>query len=201
MEQEVEKARGEDDSDNTLAQNLLMAADKLELDLDTKEGKKKAATDFVKLVENILDLPANRDPKLEVGKLVLANAGKSNKEIMQALVEKFGFAKAKKEKAAAKEAALEANIANPKNAPLIMAFKECASYYFKEGNNNAGFAYNKAIATIKDMEEEITAQNAMSFSKGKTKMPNIGKSTAEKMKEFCETGTFDKLEEKRSAHA
>jgi DNA polymerase/3'-5' exonuclease PolX len=73
---------------------------------------------------------------------------------------------------------------------------------FKEGNNNAGFAYNKAIATIKDMEEqEINAENAMSFSRGKTKMPNIGKLTAEKMKEFCETGTFDKLEEKRSAHA
>jgi hypothetical protein len=125
MEQEFEKARGEDDSDNTMAQNLLMAADKLELDLDGKEGKKKAAADFVKLVEDILDLPANRDPKLEVGKLVLANAGKSNKEIMQALVEKFGFAEAKKEKAAAKEVALEVNIANPKNAPLIMAFKEC----------------------------------------------------------------------------
>jgi DNA polymerase/3'-5' exonuclease PolX len=50
-------------------------------------------------------------------------------------------------------------------------------------------------------EQEINAENAMSFSRGKTKMPNIGKLTAEKMKEFCETGTFDKLEEKRSAHA
>jgi DNA polymerase/3'-5' exonuclease PolX len=51
------------------------------------------------------------------------------------------------------------------------------------------------------LEEEVTVENAMSFSKGKTKLRNIGKGTAEKMKEFCETGTFAKLEEKRAAHA
>jgi len=48
------------------------------------------------------------------------------------------------------------------------------------------------------MKEEVTANNAMSFSKGKTKLPNIGKGTAEKMKEFCETGTIEKLAEKRA---
>jgi DNA polymerase/3'-5' exonuclease PolX len=41
----------------------------------------------------------------------------------------------------------------------------------------------------------------VSFSKGKTKLPGIGKGSAEKMKEFCEKGTFEKLEEKRTAHA
>lgn len=51
------------------------------------------------------------------------------------------------------------------------------------------------------MEVEITADNAMSFSKGKTKVPGIGKGSAEKMKEFMETGTIAKLEEKRAAHA
>jgi DNA polymerase/3'-5' exonuclease PolX len=51
------------------------------------------------------------------------------------------------------------------------------------------------------LEEEVTAENALSFAKGKTKLRNIGKGTAEKMKEFCETGTFAKLEEKRAAHA
>jgi DNA polymerase/3'-5' exonuclease PolX len=48
---------------------------------------------------------------------------------------------------------------------------------------------------------EITAANAMGLSKGKTKVANIGKSSAEKMKEFCETGTMTKLVEKRADNA
>jgi DNA polymerase/3'-5' exonuclease PolX len=47
------------------------------------------------------------------------------------------------------------------------------------------------------LHDEVTSKNAMSFSKGKTKLPNIGKGSAEKMKEFCETGKIEKLEEKR----
>ena len=52
-----------------------------------------------------------------------------------------------------------------------------------------------------NLEEEVTEDNALSFSKGKTKLPGIGASTAKKMLEFCQTGTFAKLEEKRQAHA
>ncbi len=52
-----------------------------------------------------------------------------------------------------------------------------------------------------NLKEEVTETNAMGFSKGKTKLPNIGKSSAEKMLEFVTTGTFAKLEEKRAAHA
>ena len=74
-------------------------------------------------------------------------------------------------------------------------------YFFSEGNRNAGASYNKVSSAIKDMTVEITADNAMGFSKGKTKVPGIGKSSAEKMKEFCETGTLEKLEEKRAANA
>ena len=37
----------------------------------------------------------------------------------------------------------------------------------------------------------------MGLSKGKNKVANIGKSSAEKMKEFLSTGTMQKLEEKR----
>jgi DNA polymerase/3'-5' exonuclease PolX len=66
------------------------------------------------------------------------------------------------------------------------------------GNANAGGAYKKALSTLIAMKQVVTASNAMSFSKGKTKLSFIGKGTAEKMKEFCETGTIGKLEEKRS---
>ena len=74
-------------------------------------------------------------------------------------------------------------------------------YYFAESNANAALSYKKAIATLITLEEEVTADNAMSFSKGKTKLPGIGKGTAQKMLEFVTTGTFAKLEEKRKAHA
>lgn len=46
----------------------------------------------------------------------------------------------------------------------------------------------------------MTADNAMSFSKGKTKLEGIGAASAKKMKEFAETGTMEKLEEKRASH-
>lgn len=68
-----------------------------------------------------------------------------------------------------------------------------------EKNSNAGISYRKAAAAVRDIEEEITADNALTFSKGKSKLPGIGKGTAEKMKEFAESGKIEKLEEKRAA--
>jgi hypothetical protein len=44
-----------------------------------------------------------------------------------------------------------------------------------EGNRNAGASYVKAIEALMNLEEEVTEENAMSFSKGKTKLPGIGK--------------------------
>lgn len=70
-----------------------------------------------------------------------------------------------------------------------------------EKNTNAGASYKKVINALKDLEAEVTAANAMSFSKGKTKIAGVGKSSAEKMKEFLETGTIQKLEEKRALHS
>ncbi|VEU43036.1 unnamed protein product [Pseudo-nitzschia multistriata] len=189
--------------DNPVAQELLEKAEALDgkLDFTTNPGRKHAVGEFVALVKGKVDLPENRNAKMEVGKLVMANCnGKSPKEIMQIIFDKFGFADVKQEKAAAKEAAAEAACANPKNAALILAFEECSKYYFAESNRNAALSYKKAIATLTELEEAVTEDNALSFSKGKTKLPGIGKATAEKMREFCQTGTFAKLEEKREAH-
>lgn len=74
-------------------------------------------------------------------------------------------------------------------------------YYFQEGNRNAGTSYIRTVDTLTNLKEEVTESNAMSFSKGKTKLPNIGKGSAEKMLEFVTTGTFAKLEEKRALYA
>lgn len=78
--------------------------------------------------------------------------------------------------------------------------KELGDYYFKEGNSNAGAAYKKVVAAVSMVAFEITLDNAKGLGKGKTKVPNIGKSSAEKIHEFLETGTIEKLEEKRLIH-
>mmetsp|Transcript_5442 Transcript_5442/g.11223 ORF Transcript_5442/g.11223 Transcript_5442/m.11223 type:complete len:351 (+) Transcript_5442:445-1497(+) len=194
---------GSGDGDNPVAQKLLKAAKALDgkLDFGSNTGRKQAVGEFLALVEGKVDLPKNRNPKMEIGKLCMANSGKTAEEIMQLIFDKYGFAVAKVEQAAAKEAAAEAACANPKNAGLILALSECMKYYFAEKNSNAGSSYRKAIATLTTLEEAVTEANAMSFSKGKTKLPGIGKGTAEKMLEFVKTGTFAKLEEKRAAHA
>ena len=60
------------------------------------------------------------------------------------------------------------------------------------------FFQNKKVCTaIQGLDFEITEDNVMGLSKGKNKVANIGKSSAEKMKEFLSTGTMQKLEEKR----
>ena len=77
----------------------------------------------------------------------------------------------------------------------------CCALPFLDGNSNAGASYTKVSNAIKDLELEITAENAMGLSRGKTKVPGIGKGSAEKMKEYMETGTIQKLEEKRANNA
>ena len=86
---------------------------------------------------------------------------------------------------------------HPANAPVMNALKELSELYFEAGNANAGVTYKKAVAALVEVDYEITADNAMGLSKGKTKVSGIGKGTAEKIREFCSTGTIMKLEEKR----
>lgn len=52
-------------------------------------------------------------------------------------------------------------------------------------------------AAIQALDFEITVDNVMGLSKGPNKVKNIGKSSADKIKEFLTTGTMQKLEEKR----
>jgi hypothetical protein len=66
-------------------------------------------------------------------------------------------------------------------------------------SRNAGIACQKIIAAIKGIEYEVTKDNVMSLSKGKTKVTDIGPATVKKMMEFFETGKMVKLEEKRAA--
>ena len=105
------------------------------------------------------------------------------------------------EEAKAKTAAMAGTCLNPANGPLLAVISELSSLYFKEGNGNAGGSYQKAAAAIAGLEVEVTADNSASMGKpGKNKVQNIGKGTADKMKEFITTGKIEKLEEKRAAN-
>ena len=93
---------------------------------------------------------------------------------------------------------MRAQCAEAANAPLVVAFQELSKLYFADGNRNAGASYNKVVAAIQNINFVITVDNALKLGKaGKSKVDGIGKSSAEKIKEFLETGTMAKLEEKR----
>ena len=61
--------------------------------------------------------------------------------------------------------------------------------------------YQKAITALLSLDYEITGDNAKGLGKGKTKLPGIGKGSADKIHEFVTSGTIQKLEEKRLLHA
>ena len=78
---------------------------------------------------------------------------------------------------------------------------ELSELYFKEKNTNAGVSYRKVSEAIKGIDFKINKDNAKGLGKGKTKVPGIGKASADKIYEFLMTGTIQKLEEKRAAAA
>ena len=243
MEKQIDEARGEGGGeDNAVGKELLEQAEKMDWKMIDKQQIQAATGELLKLVSGKIDLPENKPPKMVLGPILLANRDKAPKEIVNLVIEKYGFKEEKEKKAAAKEAAIESQCANPKNAALLLVFQELKEFYFKgmvvscnsmlkrcafvspfdhlnisvcsnldshicfalllsEGNRNAGASYTKVCNALKDLKHEVTAKNAMSFSKGKTKIPGIGKGSAEKMKEFMETGTIQKLEEKRANNA
>ena len=125
LREELQEGSATKTADNPVAQELLEAAKALDIDLSSNKGLKQAVDEFIPLVEGKVDLPKNRNQKMELGKLLTANRGKSAEEIMQVIFDKYGFAEDKEEKAAAKEAAAEGACANPKNAGLILALSEC----------------------------------------------------------------------------
>jgi hypothetical protein len=132
---------------------------------------------------------------------ITANKDLSAREILALLIEDYGYVEDKEAKAAAKQEALELACTHPGNAAVTGAISELADLYFQDGNKQAGGTYKKVAKILSELPFEVTASNAMGLCKGKTKVPGIGKSSAEKMHEFITTGTMEKLEEKRKLFA
>ena len=116
------------------------------------------------------------------------------------IVKEYGFAAAKEAKAEKRKAAVASGCTCAANAPLVAAITELANYYFKDGNGNAGGTYTKVATALSELDYEVTEDNAKGLGKGKTKVANIGKGSADKCYEFVTTGTMEKLEEKRAIH-
>lgn len=196
MEEQAKKAQGAagGGGDSEEKTDLLEQAKTMKWVFDSKEQIKQSTAELIDLVQGKLDIPQDT---MAIGKFLMAYKSLTPVEIVQHVIDKYGFADEKKAKAEAREASVEAQITCPANALLYLAFKELAGLYFKEKNGNAGASFTKASTAIKEMPFEVTIENAMSLTKGKSKVANIGKKSGEYMKEFCETGKIQKLEEKR----
>jgi Helix-hairpin-helix domain len=211
------KVKGEDGVEEVDDMDLLQqAAAALTWNLASREGLKKAAADILSLLQDhagprTVDLPMEEDTTSDnngqrvaitvlpkIGQTIAANRTKTAAELMPLIVEQFGFKQDKQRKADRKQAALATIVTCPDNAALVAAFVELSDLYYKTGNTNAGGAYKKVVAALAALPEAVTEANALGLGKGKTKVANIGKSSAEKIHEFVTTGTLQKLEEKRA---
>jgi len=193
-------------SDGVLPPALAAAAKKLDDDdeWDTSNRKWAAQTmvDLCTSGPTHVDLPQDeKKARMAIGKLILSNPNSTAGEILELVVKEFGIAAAKEEAKSKQKSALANSCGNAANAGIVQALQELGDLYFKDGNSNAGLTYKKAIAGITGLDYEITADNAKGLCKAKTKVAGIGKGTADKIFEYCTTGTIQKLEEKRKIHS
>lgn len=144
-----------------------------------------------------LNLPSDESTaKIEIGRIILSNKDKSREEICKLIVDNFGLKLTEKD-IEAKQHAMSSLCACPANGALYEIMLEFGKVYMEEGNKNAGATYKKVANAIKDIEYEITEENAKGLCSKKTKVDGIGKGSADKIYEFLTTGTIAKLEEKR----
>lgn len=193
-------------SDGILPPALAAAAKKLDDDdeWDTTNRKSAAQTmvDLCTSGPTHVDLPQDeKKARMAIGKLILSNPTSTAGEILELVVKEFGIAAAKEEAKSKQKSALANSCGNAANAGIVQVLQELGDLYFKDGNSNAGLTYKKAIAGITGLDYEITADNAKGLCKAKTKVAGIGKGTADKIYEYCTTGTIQKLEEKRKIHS
>ncbi len=165
---EESKASGSD-SDEKLPGSMIEAADKLEWDLSGKEKIKKATGDLTELClseKSPIDLPSDRAKiKMNIGTLIVQNKNESASAVLKLIVEKYGFKKQNDEVAKNDEEQLAAMLTVKENVTVYMAIQELSNLYFKEKNSNAGITYKKVANAIKDLDFEITVDNAKGLGK------------------------------------
>lgn len=165
-------------------QELIDSANKLDWPISDKKERAIAMMDLCTSGNTKVDLPQDeKKARLAVGKIIVHHEDATAAELLQLIVKQFGIVAAKEEAKEKQKSAIAVSCACAANAGIVQVFQELGDYYFKEGNTNAGVTYKKAIAAISGLDYPITAENAKGLGKGKTKVANIGKGSADKMYE------------------
>lgn len=197
MDKQEADAKGQDtgpDIDSKELGTIQTEAAKIDWDLSSRPTIRASADALTELlVQHGLDNPTTK----EVGKMISNNRQESLSTIVDMCVKHFGYAEQKAAKAAKKQEHTKNAVKCEANANIVAAFRELAELYAKTGNRNAASTYFRVTNALSELDFEITEENALGLGKGKTKVENIGKATAEKMHEFVTTGTMQKLEDKR----
>ncbi|GKY90964.1 hypothetical protein MPSEU_000069200 [Mayamaea pseudoterrestris] len=173
-------------------------------DLSHDSGIKKATEvmcDLLQKCDREIDLPEDpNEAKRLVGGIIASNRSMSFTDLVPQVARDFGYKETKAKMEAERREAELSTVKCKANAPLVGAFHELVDLSSRQGDRQrvAG-AYTRAAEAIRDVDYEITEDNAMGLSKGKTKVPGIGKKNAEHIVEFLKTGTMEKLEKKRAA--
>ena len=171
-----------------------------EFDLYSKAGIKAATVRYVDLCREFnLDIPEDTsDAARSVGPLLISDRSLPPEEFCKVLCDKFGIKKSDEEENQRMEV-ISSVCKCHANGKIYSLMVELSKLYSAEGNGNAANTYVKVANAVKELDFEITTENVMGLSKGKTKVSGIGKGSADKIKEFLTTGKIEKLEEKRAA--
>lgn len=185
---------------NERMQNLQkQVKEKIDWNVKTGQGVKSTTKEVYKLCKKVLDLPSDeRNAMTEIGKIILQNRNnKTSDEILVIVTQQFKFLDDVIEEKKRQTNVSKSICVVEENGNLFLALTELSNCYLKEKNSHAGNSYRKVANAIKDLDYEITEDNALGLGKGKTKVAGIGKKSAELILEFVTTGTMEKLEEKR----
>ena len=191
----------EDSSAKNVADKMASAIGKdTEFNLNNRAGIREAVEHYVDVCKEFkVNLPEDEATR-QVGTLLISDKSLSVSEFCLVLCKKFGMKRSEEEDQKRRDM-ISSQCVCSSNGPIFEVITELGNFYEKEGNRNATNSYRKVANAIKNLDYEITADNAMGLSKGRTKVAGIGKGSAEKMKEFLLTGKIEKLEEKRLANA
>eukprot|EP00547_Thalassionema_nitzschioides_P006417 CAMPEP_0194201218 /NCGR_PEP_ID=MMETSP0156-20130528/1541_1 /TAXON_ID=33649 /ORGANISM="Thalassionema nitzschioides, Strain L26-B" /LENGTH=473 /DNA_ID=CAMNT_0038926351 /DNA_START=79 /DNA_END=1500 /DNA_ORIENTATION=+ len=179
---------------------MLEKAKKVSMKVCLKAELKETAGALLEIAkEGGLNLPSEGGIK-SVGRVVVANSRvKCASEIMQLLVDEFGFAADEAKAAKASAAAVKSVCKVAENAGCYQMLDEFNTLARKHGDFRKANAYKTSAQAVASLSFAVTVDNALKLGKpGALKTPGIGKSTAEKLLEFVETGTVARLEELRA---
>jgi hypothetical protein len=181
-------------------QNAMKKANTIEWKTSNKTEIMATTSALVKICEECgIDLPKNMETK-SVGKIVVANAKSSTApKVLQMILDEYGFVKDKADADKLTDDVAAQLCQVPENAPLYKMLDEFAELMRKSGEFMKSNMQKKSAQAVAALTFAVTEENALKLGKpGKSKIPGIGKNTAEKMYEFLTTGTVIKLEELRN---